>query len=221
MNRKKGRQIAQIILRVTLIVVALIQIKYELNWLHVYITRTCELFQAPTPNYGDLMASHHVMRLLISVIAIVLAVKKETILHIEIGTYKICIKRFGILFLLMFQFILLTVEAVYGERYMYTFGHNTHIMLSILQPLPLFLALLLLLFNMISEKIAVCFTLLDLLLYVLIEWKNRDSFSLYYPHYDIYSRIIFCLIMILLIILSQRMGKKETLESISVGEREK
>lgn len=207
MDRKKEGKL-QIILRVTLIVAALIQIIYELNWLYVYITVTCEWFQAPMPNYGDLMASHHYMRLLISGILIFLTLKKETLLHIAFGAYEVCIKRFGVLFLLLYQFILLISGAVYGGRYVSSFGFDHYMILSMLQPLPLFFAFLLLLCNKISGRIAGCAAVLDTVLYLMMEWGNYERFSLYTPYYDVYSRILFCVVMILFILISRWADKK-------------
>lgn len=77
--------------------------------------------------------------------------------------------------------VLLILEAVYRCRYVYTFGFNAYIIFGILQPLPLFFALLLLLCNKISG---------------------------YTPYYDVYSRILFCAVMILFIILSGWADKK-------------
>lgn len=203
MNNKNKKETVQIILRILLILAALLNIIYEYSWLEVYITETCEWFQAPLPNYGSLMASHHYMRLFICVTAIAFALKKDLFYLRNPEHMKSVSKNPAVLLLLLFQFMLLALEAVYGCRYMYTFGFDAYVMFGILQPFPLFLALVLLAYHRISGRTAIYFVILDLLLYIIIEWENYKYFSLYTPHYDIYSRIIFCVVMILLIIISR------------------
>lgn len=203
MKNKSGKITAQTILRILLILAALLHIIYEYGWIQVYITETCEWFQAPLPNYGSLMASHHYMRLFICVAAIVLALKKDLFYLRKPEHMKSVSKNPVVLLLLLFQFMLLALETVYGCRYMYTFGFDSYILFGMLQPFPLLFALVLLAYHKISGRTAICFVILDLLLYIIIEWENYEYFSLYTPYYDIYSRIIFCVVMILLIIISR------------------
>ncbi len=194
-----------IVLRFLTFILALVVGGYQIQWLQDFMLRTCEWFQTPLPNYGDLLCANHVMMLLLCIAAIVLAINPSW--H---SKYKF------VLIVLMYQAISFLLQVVYTCRWIYSYGEITKIC-WFLRFIPLLTVLILYLCKKVSVKLVIPFIGIDLLLYYWDACESykvsfvQDFFILYNPYYNFFESALFAGVVVLIVILSDRISTASNL----------
>ncbi len=192
MNSKKT-----FMLRIVCLMFSILNGIYQIKWRYLFETELCELFQSPFPNYGDLLQINNIMIICFCVIALIMSFNNKLFIHNR------CL-----LILILFQLIHIFFEIIYGEL-------NDYFVIYSLQPIPLLVSLLIYYRSEISELLIVCFLVFDFLSYVIIEYIFfginifRDFFDFFNPFNDLFSRALFTILFLFVILLNGEINKSD------------